>query len=115
MDFVHVRDVARANVLAAKADVSDMVFNVGSGMETSLVDLVGFLLQTMGRDDLRPQFGPERQVNAVSRRLADTDTARRLLGFEVSVPLERGLADLVDWWRDESRTVEPREAVAYRA
>ncbi|HEY6834360.1 MAG TPA: SDR family NAD(P)-dependent oxidoreductase [Pseudolabrys sp.] len=115
MDFVHVRDVARANVLAAKVDVSDMVFNVGSGVETSLVGLVDLLLQTMGRDTLRPQFGPERQVNAVSRRLADTDAARRLLGFEASVPLEHGLADLVEWWRDNSGSFEPHEAMAYRA
>jgi UDP-glucose 4-epimerase len=115
MDFVHVRDVARANVLAAKADVSDMVLNVGSGMETSLVDLVSLLLRTMGRDDLRPQFGPERQVNAVSRRLADTDAARRLLEFETSVPLERGLADLVEWWRDQNRSLRLHEAVAYQA
>jgi UDP-glucose 4-epimerase len=115
MDFVHVRDVARANVLAAKVDVSDMVFNVGSGVETSLAGLVDLLLQTMGRDTLRPQFGPERQVNAVSRRLADTDAARRLLGFEASVPLEHGLADLVEWWRDNSGSFEPHEAMAYRA
>lgn len=115
MDFVHVRDVARANVMAAKAEVSDMVFNVGSGVETSLVSLVGLLLKTMGRDNLRPQFGPERQVNSVSRRLADTDAARRLLGFETSVPLERGLAELVEWWRDQSRSFEQHEAVAYRA
>jgi UDP-glucose 4-epimerase len=115
MDFVHVRDVARANILAAKADASDMVFNVGSGVETSLVDLVGLLLQAMGRKSLKPQFGPERQINPVSRRLADTDAARRSLGFEISVPLERGLTDLVEWWRGESRALEPREAAAYRA
>jgi UDP-glucose 4-epimerase len=115
MDFVHVRDVARANILAAKADVSDMVFNIGSGVETSLVALVGLLLQTMGRDNLRPQFCTERQVNPVSRRLADTDAARRLLGFETSVPLGHGLADLVEWWRYKSRSFEPHEAVAYRA
>ena len=36
MDFVHVRDVARANILGAKSDVSDEVFNVASGTETSL-------------------------------------------------------------------------------
>jgi UDP-glucose 4-epimerase len=115
MDFVHVRDVARANILAAKGDASDMVFNVGSGVETSLVDLVGLLLQTMGRTDLKPRFGPERQINPVGRRLADTDAARRSLGFEISVPLERGLTDLVEWWRGECRALEPRETAAYRA
>jgi UDP-glucose 4-epimerase len=115
MDFVHVRDVARANILAAKADVSDIVFNIGSGEETSLVDLAGLLLRIMCREDLKPQFGAERKVNSVSRRLASTDAARRLLGFETSVPLEQGLADLVDWWRRESRLSEPREAVVHPA
>src|SRR5262249_52986092 len=47
MDFVHVRDVARANILAAKADVSDAVFNIGSGMETSLAELANLLLKAM--------------------------------------------------------------------
>ena len=36
MDFVHVHDIARANILAAKSDVTDEVFNVASGTETSL-------------------------------------------------------------------------------
>jgi UDP-glucose 4-epimerase len=115
MDFVHVRDVARANILAAKADVDDAVFNVGSGAETSLVDLARLLLRIMGREDLEPRFADERKVNPVSRRLASTDAARRCLGFETSVPLEQGLAGLVDWWRRESRRLRPCEAVAYHA
>jgi UDP-glucose 4-epimerase len=100
MDFVHVRDVARANLLAAEADESDSVFNVGSGIETSLVELADCLSKVMGRPDLRPVFGPERKVNAVTRRLADTDSAERRLGFRASIGLEEGLRDLVAWWRD---------------
>jgi UDP-glucose 4-epimerase len=115
MDFVHVRDVARANILASKADVSDMVFNIGSGAETSLVNLASLLLQTMGRETLRPQFAAERKVNSVNRRLASIDAARRLLAFEASVPLEQGLADLVEWWRDEGRRSVAGEALAYGA
>jgi nucleoside-diphosphate-sugar epimerase len=112
MDFVHVHDVARANILAAKAGVSDMVFNIGSGMETSLVDLANLLLQAMGREHLAPQFESERKVNAVSRRLANTDAARRFLGFETTVPLELGLADLVAWWRRESQVTDKTAAAA---
>jgi hypothetical protein len=70
MDFVDVRDVARANILASKAEVNDMVFNIGSGVETSLIDLARLLLRIMGREDLKPQFGIERKVNSVNRRLA---------------------------------------------
>jgi UDP-glucose 4-epimerase len=112
MDFVHVRDVARANILAAKADVSDEVFNVGSGIETSLIDLLQVLLRAMGREDLKPQFGSERKVNAVTRRLSSTEAARQLLGFETSISLEQGLADLVEWWRHERQLSDRKEAVA---
>ncbi|HEY2478709.1 MAG TPA: SDR family NAD(P)-dependent oxidoreductase [Solirubrobacterales bacterium] len=100
MDFVCVPDIARANVLAAEADVSDRVYNVASGTETSLRGLAEALLRTMG-SDLDIEFGPERAVNGVTRRLADTSAAERDLGFKAEIDLERGLADLVEWWRAE--------------
>jgi len=100
MDFVYVEDVARANVLAAKSDVTDEVFNIGSGVETSLNALLAALLRVMG-SDLRPEHAPERGVNAVRRRLADTRRAERLLGFRAAVPLEEGLRRLVAWWRGQ--------------
>ena len=109
MDFVHVGDIARANVLAASADVSDEVFNVASGTETSLLDLANALLKVMGAS-LVPVHEPARRVNAVPRRLADTSKAARLLGFRAEIPLEAGLRDLVDWWRAERET--ERSAVA---
>jgi nucleoside-diphosphate-sugar epimerase len=105
MDFVYIGDVARANVLAAQADVTDEAFNVASGTETSLVELAEMLLRVMD-SDLPVQHGPERAVNKVSRRLADTSLARERLGFEAEVDLEEGLTRLVDWWRSE-RAGEP--------
>lgn len=101
MDFVYSTDIARANVLAAKSDVTDEVFNVASGVETSLAQLADALLEVMGRTDLRPEHGPERKVNAVPRRLASTEAAREKLGFEASVSLHDGLRDLVSWWQSE--------------
>jgi UDP-glucose 4-epimerase len=100
MDFIHVSDIARANILAAKADVTDEVLNVASGRETSLNDLAFALLRTMG-SSLRPEYGPERTVNPVSRRLADVSRARELLGFEARISLDEGLQRLVEWWREE--------------
>jgi UDP-glucose 4-epimerase len=98
MDFVHVEDVARANVLAAAADVTDEAINVGSGVETSLDELARCLLRVMG-SDLQPEYGPERRVNPVPRRLADVTRARRRLGFSARWSLEDGLRDLVAWWQ----------------
>jgi UDP-glucose 4-epimerase len=101
MDFVNIDDVARATLLAAQADVTDEVFNVASGTETSLLELAHLLLKVMGREDLEIEFGPERGVNKVPRRLADTTLARERLGFEAQIGLEDGLRALVEWWRAE--------------
>lgn len=101
MDFVHVHDIARANLLAAKSAVSDEVFNVASGSETSLRELADRLIRIMGGKGLEPQHAPARKVNAVTRRLADTSKARDMLRFEAKVDLDQGLRDLVAWWRQE--------------
>ena len=98
MDFVYVEDIARANVLALASDVSDDVFNVASGRETSLRELAALLARVMGRPD-DVEYGPERKVNAVPRRLASTERAERVLGFRAEVTLEQGLERLVKWWR----------------
>jgi UDP-glucose 4-epimerase len=98
MDFVYIDDVARANVLALASDVSDEIFNVASGVETSLNDLAYALLKVMG-SDLEPEYGPERKVNPVPRRLADTTKAERMLGFRATVGLDEGLRRLVAWWQ----------------
>jgi UDP-glucose 4-epimerase len=101
MDFVHVRDVARANILGAKAAASDEVFNIASGEETSLAQLARSLSSVMGQAHLAPEFAPERSVNSVPRRLASTVKAERMLGFRAQVSLDEGLGELVDWWRAE--------------
>ncbi len=100
MDFVNVKDIARANVLAMKSDVTDEVFNVASGTETSLSELAGLLLQAMN-SDLKPEFGPERKVNPVPRRLADTSRAAEKIGFRARITLPEGLKDVVAWWKEE--------------
>lgn len=105
MDFVYIEDIARANILAAKADVTDEVFNIASAVETSLNDLAYSLAKVMG-SDLTPEYGPERKVNPVQRRLADVSKAKQLLGFETQFSLEDGLQKLVNWWREQKQTKE---------
>jgi UDP-glucose 4-epimerase len=100
MDFVYTEDIARANVLAIQSDVVEGSYNVASGVETSLLDLAKATLQAMD-SDLEVEFGPERAVNGVTRRLADTSAAARDLGFEAEVSLDDGLRRLVKWWRAE--------------
>jgi UDP-glucose 4-epimerase len=103
LDLVHVRDAARAGLLAATRPVGDVVLNIGSGRETSLHDLAMRLARAMGREDLLPDCRP-RGVDEPPRRCADIAAARRLLGYAPAVDLDDGLADLVAWWRAEQAT-----------
>jgi len=102
MDFVFTEDIARANLLAASADVTDEVFNVGSGTETSLTELARALLRAMD-SDLPLEFGPSRGVNTVTRRLADVSRTAERLGWKAEISLDEGLRRLVTWWREQRR------------
>jgi Nucleoside-diphosphate-sugar epimerases len=96
VDLVFVEDVARANLLAARMSGPARVFNVGSGVETSMLELARALLRVTG-STLDVEHGPGRTVNAVRRRLADTRNASRELGFDAIVGLDEGLRRLVEW------------------
>ncbi|MBL9058600.1 MAG: NAD-dependent epimerase/dehydratase family protein, partial [Mangrovicoccus sp.] len=99
MDMIHVTDVARANILAAQAPVSDVVLNVASQTETSLLDLAHGMAAAMGRPELKPVHQAARAINPVPRRLGSARLAESLIGFRATVPLDGGLRGLVDWWR----------------
>jgi len=107
MDFVHVQDIARANVAALRADCDSGAFNIASGTETRLSELARTLLEAMD-SPLSPVYGPPRAVSPVTRRLADTSQARQVLGFQAQVALDEGLRDLVRWWSAQSSVRMPR-------
>ena len=96
MDFVYIEDVARANIAGLVSDVTDEVFNVGTGIETSLSQLAHLLLKIAG-SNLQPEFQPARTVNNVRSRKASTAKAERLLAFQANIDLESGLKSLLTW------------------
>jgi len=98
MDMINIDDVTNANILAMESTVTDEVFNVASGAETSLLELLQTLLRVT-ESALQPEFMPERTVNPVPRRLADTSKAADLLGFKAKVSVEEGLRRLISWRR----------------
>jgi UDP-glucose 4-epimerase len=98
MDFIYADDIARANILAARAPVSDAVYNIASGTEFSLNECAEMLLHVM-KSPLKVEYGEARKVNGVTRRLASTWRAEQEIGFQAVVPFEMGLSRLVDWWR----------------
>jgi UDP-glucose 4-epimerase len=102
-DFVYVTDVARANVLAAADPLSDEAFNVGTGVRTSIRELVTELLALMG-SPLQPDFRPQ-ETTFVQHRVGSTAKAEKLLNFRAQVPLRDGLGQLLAWRRGQQREV----------
>jgi UDP-glucose 4-epimerase len=103
-DFVHVRDVARSNVLALLSEATDDAFNVGTGVKTTINELVQLLLQITG-SELEPEYLPQEEF-FVTNRVGSTEKAERLLGFRSETSLEDGLRSVVDWRRsDEQATL----------
>lgn len=89
-DWVDVSDVARANLMAAEADVTGR-FNIGRGEETSVLDLIDALNDVSDRGALgEPEFAPERP-GEVSRSCLDVSRARADLGWTAQVELHHGL------------------------
>lgn len=98
-DYIHVADVARANVMAMASEISGENFNIATGNATTLNDLVGVLLKTMG-SDLKPDFKtPSNTVRAsVSTHLNfSREKAKRLLKWEPEISVEEGIKRLVAW------------------
>ncbi len=100
-DFVHVEDVAQANVLGLKSEVSDEFFNIGMGIRTSINELVHLLLEITG-SDLQPEYRPQEQM-FVTHRVGSTEKAERMLGFRARIPLEDGLRSVVEWRRQDQQ------------
>jgi UDP-glucose 4-epimerase len=102
-DFVHVADVARANILGMKADCADEHFNIGMGVGTSINELVQLLLELTG-SRLSIEYHPQAQ-SFVTHRIGSTEKAERLLGFKATIPLREGLQSVVDWRMAQRRAV----------
>ncbi len=97
-DFIFVDDVVRANLLAAETPAADgEVFNLCTGEETSLLDLLKVLSEAAGR---RPEvcFGPPRPGD-IHRSVGDPRKAARLLGFRAETSLAEGLRQTFEWMR----------------
>jgi UDP-glucose 4-epimerase len=100
-DFVHVKDVVRANLIAATAkDAPGEVVNVASGKSASLLELIALLRQAVGPEaaHLEPQHQAPR-AGDLRASSADLTKARKVLGFEPRITLAEGLAGLVRSWR----------------
>jgi UDP-glucose 4-epimerase len=109
MDMTYVEDVARANVLAAKAEVTSDFFNVGTGTATSVRQVFDYLKELVSYD-LKPIY-QECDVNLVKRRQCSTEKAEQVLGFKAQVSVPEGLEKYVEW-RERIATSKQLEMAA---
>ncbi len=101
-DFIHVTDIARANILAMEhTEVAYEVFNIGTGRATTIRAVASALSRAL-QLNLQPEIVGGFRAGDIRHCVADIDKARQLLGFEPSVRFEDGLADLVSWVKTQS-------------
>lgn len=110
-DFVHVRDVARANVCALKSDCDFGFFNVGRGIKTSIKELAELLLRLSGREDIGIQYELAGQT-FVTNRVGCPKAAERDIGFKWSIDLDEGMRSLIDWRNTHKAEVAARQRAA---
>ena len=92
-DFVHVSDVVQANLAAMASDISGEAFNIGGDEEYTVKDVVRMLQELVGTD-LEPEYRPA-PVGDDQRRTGSSAKARRLLGYQPTIPFSEGLRLLV--------------------
>jgi UDP-glucose 4-epimerase len=93
-DFIHVRDVVKALILAMYSDRAEgETMVLGTGRETSINELYGLISKLMNVS-IPPNYAPER-VGEIRRMRYDSRKAQNLLGWKAEVSLEEGVAEVV--------------------
>jgi UDP-glucose 4-epimerase len=105
-DFVHVRDIARCNVLAMQAEVTGECYNVGRGIGTTIKELAQLLLD-LAESPLEIEYKPAGQT-FVTNRIGCPEKAKRDLGYEWTIDLEEGMRSLIEWRRNDAEALEAR-------
>jgi dTDP-L-rhamnose 4-epimerase len=117
-DFVHVRDVARALLLALdRPQANGQVFNVGSGEDRSVEQVALLQAVAMGRPDLTPEITGQVRAGDIRHCIPDLGKAREVLGYQAREDFAEGLAELAEWvarQESEDRVVEARKELEMR-
>jgi dTDP-L-rhamnose 4-epimerase len=99
-DFVHVRDLAQACVLALESSASDVALNIGSGNAYTIVEIAQRLARVLGREDIEPEISGRYRAGDIRNCYADISRATAVLDYRPSIALDAGLAELGEWLAD---------------
>ena len=114
-DYIHVGDVARANLMAMESDLGGEGINIVAGQDTSQARIVELVLKAAG-STLQPEYRPYvvTRLPPVTKIGLAREKARRMLGWEPQVSIEEGVAAVLRWV-DEQRAAAADTAAAARA
>jgi dTDP-L-rhamnose 4-epimerase len=102
-DFTHINDIVQGLLLAMdKPEADYQVFNLGTGVPTSVVQVADLLAERLTGGQVRPQILNQYRAGDIRHCYADLSKARRLLGFEPRVSLQEGLDDLLAWVKEQT-------------
>jgi dTDP-L-rhamnose 4-epimerase len=117
-DFVHVRDVAEAFLLALDRPEADgQVFNIGSGEERTIEEVARLQAAAMGRSDLEPDITGKARAGDIRHCIPDLGKARDMLGYQAREDFDQGLAELAEWvarQEAQDRVAEARRELELR-
>ncbi|MDQ3752945.1 MAG: NAD-dependent epimerase/dehydratase family protein [Actinomycetota bacterium] len=113
-DFIHVTDVARANVLALTSTIEDQgPFNIATGQTKSIMDMATSLAEAGDGPALSPVVTGRYRLGDVRHVFASTERAQQVLGFRAEVGFAEGMRNFSQaWLRGSGRPAEPRSSRA---
>lgn len=100
-DFIYVRDLCRAIQLALKSEVCGELFQIATGVETSILELAK-LVQEVAGEETAVAHGPSRQGD-IRRNYSAITKAQTLLGWSPQVALHEGLYETFEWFQENNR------------
>lgn len=104
-DFIHVRDISRANRAALESDVTDEAINIGTGSPRNITEVAETLIELFGKSgEISPRITEDYREGDIRHCYADMSKAESLLGFEPQVSFKEGMRELVEWGRERAAT-----------
>ncbi len=117
-DFVSVYDVARACRMALETpSAAGLAINISSGQAMTVREVAERTVAAIGRPDIQPAITGNYRAGDIRHCFADISLAKRVLGWQPQVTLERGLEDLAEWLQGKTavdRGIEARQELAAR-
>lgn len=102
-DFIYVKDCAEANLCAVKSDCTDVFYNVGGGIKTTIKELTESILE-ITHSNFKIQYEQE-GMTFVKNRVGCTQKAEAEIGFKAQVGLREGLEKLIEWRKNHKEEV----------